>query len=177
MRRHEGLPDVLRPAEVARVLRVHVGTLRRWDKEGRLCPFTRSVGGQRRYARADVLALLGEDGAGGEKTAAVYARVGTAKQAEAGNLERQRLRLLENAAVNGYRVVLQAGGGCGVGPERAAAGMAARGGGGTAACGALSPGGVSGSAGALGVAVLGDPARERPVARVRLSPASREGQI
>ena len=44
-----------------------------------------------------------------EKTAAVYARVSTAKQAEAGNLERQRLRLLEYAAVNGYRVVLQAG--------------------------------------------------------------------
>ena len=36
---------------------------------------------------ADVLALLGEDGAGGEETAAVYARVSTGKQAEAGNLE------------------------------------------------------------------------------------------
>ena len=86
-----------------------MGTLRRWDKEGKLCPFTRSAGGQRRYARADVLALLGEDGAGSEKTAALYARVSTTKQAEAGNLERQRLRLLEYAAVNGYRVVLQAG--------------------------------------------------------------------
>ena len=91
MSRHDGLPDVLRPAEVARVLRVHVGTLRRWDKEGKLGPCTRSVGGQRRYARADVLALLGEEDAGGEKTAAVYARVSTAKQAEAGKLERQRL--------------------------------------------------------------------------------------
>ena len=109
MSSYDGIPDVLRPAEVARVLRVHVGTLRRWDKEGKLCPFTRSAGGQRRYARADVLALLGEDGAGSEKTAAVYARVSTTKQAEAGNLERQRLRLLEYAAVNGYRVVLQAG--------------------------------------------------------------------
>ena len=85
-----------------------MGTLRRWDKEGKLCPCTRSVGGQRRYARADVLALLGEDDAGGEKRSAVYARVSTAKQAEAGSLERQRLRLLEYAAVNGYRVVLQA---------------------------------------------------------------------
>ena len=55
-----------------------------------------------------MLALLGEDDAGGEKRSAVYARVSTAKQAEAGSLERQRLRLLEYAAVNGYRVVLQA---------------------------------------------------------------------
>ena len=53
-------------------------------------------------------ALLGDDCATGEKTAAVYARVSTGKQAEAGNLERQRLRLMEYAAVNGYRVVLQA---------------------------------------------------------------------
>ena len=51
----------------------------------------RSVGGQWRYARADGLALLGEDDAGGERTAAVDARVSTAKQAEAGNVERQRL--------------------------------------------------------------------------------------
>ena len=36
---------------------------------------------------------------GVEKTAAVYARVSTGKQAEAGNLERQRLRLIESAAL------------------------------------------------------------------------------
>ena len=53
-------------------------------------------------------ALLGDDCATGEKTAAVYTRVSTGNQAEAGNLERQRLRLMEYAAVNGYRVVLQA---------------------------------------------------------------------
>ncbi len=66
-----GLPEVLRPAEVARVLRIHVGTLRRWDREGGLRPLARSEGGHRRYARADVLALRGgrrhrgrEDGSG-----------------------------------------------------------------------------------------------------------------
>jgi len=55
-----------------------------------------------------VLAQLGDDCAAGEKTAAVCTLVRTGKQAEAGNLERQRLRLLGYAAVNGYRVVLQA---------------------------------------------------------------------
>lgn len=102
------MSEVLRPSEVARVLRIHVGTLRRWDKEGRLRPIARSGGGHRRYARGDVLALLGEGDAGGDKAAAVYTRVSTGKQAEAGNLERQRLRLMEYAALNGYRVVLQA---------------------------------------------------------------------
>ena len=77
---------------------MHVGTLRRWDKEGRLRPVARSEGGHRRYARADILALLGEDRATGEKTAAVCTRVSTGKQAEAGNLEPQRLRLMEYAA-------------------------------------------------------------------------------
>ena len=102
------MPEVLRPKEAARVLRIHVGTLRRWDKEGRLRPIARSKGGQRRYARADILALLGVDDAAGDRTAAIYTRVSTGKQAEAGNLERQRQRLVEYAAVNGYRVVLQA---------------------------------------------------------------------
>jgi len=108
MNRLDGWSEVLRPAEAARALRIHVGTLRRWDKEGKLRPLARSEGGHRRYARADVLALLGDDCATGEKTAAVYTRVSTGKQAEAGNLEQQRLRLMEYAAVNGYRVVLQA---------------------------------------------------------------------
>ena len=47
------------------------------------------------------LALLGGGDAGGDKAAAVYARVSTGKQSEAGNLERQRLRLMEYAAVDG----------------------------------------------------------------------------
>ena len=46
-------------------------------------------GGHRRYARGDVLALLDEGDAGGDQAAAVYTRVRTGKQAEAGKLERR----------------------------------------------------------------------------------------
>ena len=83
------------------MLRMHVRTPRPWDwdKEGKLRPFPRSAGGQRRYARAGGLAVWGEGDAGGEKAAAICARVSTAMQA---------LGLPEYAAVNGYRVVLQA---------------------------------------------------------------------
>ena len=43
-----GRSEVLGPSESARVLRIHVGTLRRWDREGRLHPSARSGGGHRR---------------------------------------------------------------------------------------------------------------------------------
>jgi putative resolvase len=104
----DSLPEVLRPGEVANLLRITLTTLRKWDRNGSLRASVRSAGGHRRYARADVLAFLGkQEDCASERTAAIYARVNTAKQAEAGNLERQRLRLLEYAAVNGYHVVLQ----------------------------------------------------------------------
>ena len=64
-------------------------------------------GGHRRYARGDVLALPGEGDAGGDQAAAVYTRARTEKQAEAANLERPRLRLMEYAVRKGYRVVPQ----------------------------------------------------------------------
>ena len=86
MSKHDGLRDVLRPAEVAGVVRVHVGTLRRRDQRRQTLP-VHSISWRAAavHARADVLVLLGEDDAGGEETAAVCVRVGTAKRAEAGN--------------------------------------------------------------------------------------------
>ena len=62
-----------------------------FTKEGKPHPRARSEGGQRRYARADVLALLGEGRTDSEKSAAPDTRVGTGEQAETGNPERQRL--------------------------------------------------------------------------------------
>ena len=68
----------------------------------------RSGGGHRRCARGDVLALLGEGAAGADQAAAVCAGVRTGKQAETGNRERPRLRLMGYAAWKGHHVVLQA---------------------------------------------------------------------
>lgn len=62
--------------------------------------YVRSEGGHRPYAKADTLAKLGQR-PGVEKTAAIDTRVSTRKQAEARNLERQQLRLVEYAALNG----------------------------------------------------------------------------
>jgi excisionase family DNA binding protein len=51
-------PDDLIPiGEAAEILQASVGTVRRWTRAGAL-PVIRTPGNQRRYRRADVLALL-----------------------------------------------------------------------------------------------------------------------
>jgi excisionase family DNA binding protein len=49
--------ELLTPAQASAVLGVTVQTLRRYDREGRL-PSTRTPGGQRRFRRSDLAALL-----------------------------------------------------------------------------------------------------------------------
>jgi len=51
-------PDLLTPAEVARMFRVDARTVTRWAKSGRLMS-TRTLGGHRRFRRADVEAAPG----------------------------------------------------------------------------------------------------------------------
>ncbi|MEW6048764.1 MAG: recombinase family protein [Bacillota bacterium] len=77
--------------------------IREWEKQGRIrC--VRLPSGHRRYPEEEVRRILGESSPEGVRVA-VYARVSTRKQADAGNLERQKERLLACAALKGYRVV------------------------------------------------------------------------
>lgn len=64
----------------------------------------RQASGQRRFSARQVDALL-RGRCGGAQRCAVYARVSSNKQAEAGNLERQKERLLAAAADKGYELV------------------------------------------------------------------------
>ena len=48
---------LLTPAEVATMFRVDPKTVTRWAKEGKL-PSRRTLGGHRRYARADIESLV-----------------------------------------------------------------------------------------------------------------------
>lgn len=50
---------LIRPGEAARILGVDPSTLWRWVADGKLAP-RRTVGGHRRYRRADVIALSDE---------------------------------------------------------------------------------------------------------------------
>ena len=48
---------LLKLPEVAKLIGVHVGTLRRWDREGKL-KATRTPGGQRRYRKSEIEKII-----------------------------------------------------------------------------------------------------------------------
>lgn len=54
------LPDILTPGDIAKLFRVDPKTVTRWAKDGKLSSF-RTVGGHRRFRKAEVEALLGRD--------------------------------------------------------------------------------------------------------------------
>lgn len=58
-------PELLTPAEVARMFRVDAKTVTRWAKQGKLDAI-RTLGGHRRYRADDVRALLRGEQGGGE---------------------------------------------------------------------------------------------------------------
>ena len=103
----EAKEQLLHPREAAELLAVHPQTLRFWDRTGKLKPI-RLPSGQRRYRVSDLEAILGRKHEGPENVAGIYARVGTRKQADAGNLDRQVGRLREYAENGGFQIALEA---------------------------------------------------------------------
>ena len=87
------MEKLLTSHQVAKLLNVWPHTLRR------------TPGGHRRYKESQMMALIGEETPKNEfKRCAVYARVSTVKQAEAGSLQRQKERLITYAVEKGYQV-------------------------------------------------------------------------
>ena len=80
---------LLRPAEAARKLGVHVKTLQRMDREGRLHA-VRTPGGRRRFPESEIHRIMGERE---HRDPVLYARVSSHGQKE--DLERQKERLLQ----------------------------------------------------------------------------------
>ncbi len=99
------MEKLLTSHQVAKLLNVWPETLRRWEKEGKLKPL-RTPGGHRRYKESQIKKLLGEDQGTNNtsKKCIIYARVSTTKQANAGNLKRQKERLITYAVEKGYQV-------------------------------------------------------------------------
>jgi putative resolvase len=82
------MEKLLTSHQVAKLLNVWPETLRRWEKEGKLKAL-RTPGGHRRYKESQIKKLLGENQGTNNtiKKCVIYARVSTAKQADAGNLQ------------------------------------------------------------------------------------------
>lgn len=93
-------------SEASKILGVHTGTLRRWANEGKI-NYARTPGGRRRFSEDEIFRLLGKPSleVGKKVRAVIYARVSTLKQADAGNLERQRARLASYCLEKGYAIV------------------------------------------------------------------------
>ncbi|MGQ9711477.1 MAG: MerR family DNA-binding transcriptional regulator, partial [Desulfotomaculales bacterium] len=99
--KHE-LETYLPMRKACEILGVVPITLRRWEKAGKIQTI-RTPFGQRRYARSEILRLLGENQPKGVR-AVIYARVSSAKQAGEGNLKRQRQRLEKYVQEKGYEI-------------------------------------------------------------------------
>jgi excisionase family DNA binding protein len=93
--------------QAAEFLNVAVSTIIRWDNEGKIHPL-RTPGGHRRFTEEELLRVLGVQPSSRSPVlrAALYARVSTKKQQQAGNLDRQRERLREHAQAQGYEIVV-----------------------------------------------------------------------
>jgi putative resolvase len=94
--------EFLSAGEAARALGVSVKTIQRWDRAG-LLPVIRTATNQRRIPVATIHHLLKAQGT--SLRCAIYARVGSRKQDQAGNLTRQGERLQQVARERGYQVV------------------------------------------------------------------------
>lgn len=93
-------------SKASEILGVSKSTLRRWDEEGRLKPIRKEKGGHRRYDTDVLDAYQGitKEESTNDLGVAVYCRVSSADQKSHGDLERQKLRLLEYCATQHYRV-------------------------------------------------------------------------
>jgi len=91
--------------KAAELLGVGISTLRAWDDSG-LLKAARTKGGHRRYRIEDIEQLQGivSEDSPPDDCVAVYARVSSHDQKQKGDLERQKLRLLEYCARKQYRV-------------------------------------------------------------------------
>lgn len=93
--------------QAAEFLNVAVSTIIRWDNEGKIHPL-RTPGGHRRFTEEELHRVLGIQATSQPSglRAALYARVSTKKQQNAGNLDRQMERLRKHAREQGYKIAV-----------------------------------------------------------------------
>lgn len=100
---------LLSQAEACKKLNICRSTILNWEKQGLISPY-RTSGKHRRYDEDKLIELIGGNidnkilNSSISRSAVIYCRVSTKKQADCGNLERQRSRLVDFANANGYEV-------------------------------------------------------------------------
>lgn len=93
-------------AQASELLGVTTKTLKIWTNENKIKSY-RTAGNHRRFRIDDIEKFLGENNISKEenKKVFIYCRVSTKKQADSGNLERQKERLTKYCVEKGYSVL------------------------------------------------------------------------
>ena len=93
-------------AQASEMLGVTTKTLKIWTNENKIKSY-RTAGNHRRFRIEDIEHFLGESINSKEvnKKVFIYCRVSTKKQADSGNLQRQKDRLTEYCIKKGYNIV------------------------------------------------------------------------
>ena len=98
------MDELIDITKASKLFGVSTKTLRRWDNEGKLKAY-RTMGGHRRYKLVDIENLLGEINQNTQRNVFIYCRVSTKKQADSGNLLRQKERLIQYCNDKQYNVI------------------------------------------------------------------------
>jgi Predicted site-specific integrase-resolvase len=94
-------------SEVSNLTGVTVKTLKIWDNEGKLKAKFKTSGGHRRYDMDDIEKFIGlnENQQNIQRNVFIYCRVSTKKQADSGNLLRQKERLIQYCDEKQYNII------------------------------------------------------------------------
>lgn len=92
---------------VSELTGVAIKTLKIWDNEGKLKSKFRTPGGHRRYDMDDIEKFIGNNinSKSTKRNVFIYCRVSTRKQAESGNLQRQKDRLIQHCHDKQYNII------------------------------------------------------------------------
>ena len=92
-------------SKASKILGVDIRTLQRWDNDGKLTAY-RTLGGHRRYKLSEIESLIsGSIKENTKKNVFIYCRVSTKKQADSGNLKRQKDRLVRYCNDKQYNII------------------------------------------------------------------------
>ena len=92
--------------EAAQQLGVHVSTIQRWDREGKL-RVVRTAGGKRRVPESEIQRLSGAGTLSRPQAMVIYGRVSSHEQKARGHLNRQVAHIREAMASRGWRNMME----------------------------------------------------------------------
>ncbi|MDI9475668.1 MAG: IS607 family transposase [Natronincolaceae bacterium] len=99
------MEEMISISKASKILGVDVRTLQRWDNDGKLTAY-RTLGGHRRYKLSEIESLIsGSIKENTKKNVFIYCRVSTKKQADSGNLKRQKDRLVRYCNDKQYNII------------------------------------------------------------------------